>query len=156
MQGVPPAARAPNPTPEPPLAPLLPRVACLVYEALLLAALLLCAGVAFYGLEHTLGAQHVRWGFQMYLVAVVGLYFVWQWVHGGQTLAMKTWGLRVIMASGGSLSASRAAARCALGFFGAALGGVGFLWAFIDRDRQFLHDRLAGTRIIRDRPSRLR
>ncbi len=73
---------------------------------------------------------------------------MWQWVHGGQTLPMKTWCLRVVTQAGAALSVSRAAARYTLALLGAALCGVGFLWALIDRDRQFLHDRIAGTCIV--------
>lgn len=144
MQGATPAAR----DPAQPLARLLPRIASLAYETLIVVAVLLCAGLLFYGLERTLGVPHVRLVFQLYLVAVSGIYFVWQWMHGGQTLPMKTWRLRLVTRSGRPLSPPRAAARYALALIGAALCGATFLWALIDRDRQFLHDRLAGTRIV--------
>jgi uncharacterized RDD family membrane protein YckC len=118
--------------------------------------------------------------FQLYMFGLIGVYFVWCWRHGAQTLPMKTWKFRVENANGRPITLARAWLRytfaCAgfLGFcwLGIALakftvqqwlkmpavgGGVGFsglmlglaypLTALFDRDRQFLHDRLAGTRL---------
>jgi uncharacterized RDD family membrane protein YckC len=104
---------------------------------------------------------------------VVAAYFTWFWRHGGQTLAMKTWRLRIVTGRGGALNFATALKRfiCALLFYAPA--GVGavllffpdrisrviamwaflpmiatILWARHDADGQFLHDRMAGTRII--------
>jgi uncharacterized RDD family membrane protein YckC len=106
------------------------------------------------GLLHTAIVQYFslipsRLEFQMYLGLIAGVYFVAQWSRGGQTLPMKTWGLRLQRADGGAVNVSRALLRYLVALIGAALLGIGFLWALVDRDRQFLHDRIAGTRIIR-------
>jgi uncharacterized RDD family membrane protein YckC len=93
------------------------------------------------GLAHTL--------FQAWLVLVSGIYFVHCWVKGGRTLAMKTWHLRLAEADGTPIGWPRAWLRYALAAPGLFLFGLGYLWAFIDRDGQFLHDRLAGTRVFR-------
>jgi len=133
-------------------APFGRRVASLVYEALLLAAVLWCAAVPFQMIEAGLGAPHARPLFQAYLVLVSAVYFVAQWARGGQTLPMKTWRLRLVAADGSALSVRQAALRYVVAFAGLLLAGVGFLWALFDRDRQFLHDRLARTRIVRVHP----
>lgn len=93
------------------------------------------------------------WVELLHLILVLGIYFSWLWCHGGQTLAMQTWKLRLVSAaSGGALSPvvslPQALLRYALAWFSLLLFGAGLLWALFDRDRQFLHDRLAGTRII--------
>ena len=62
---------------------------------------------------------------------------------------MKTWKLRLVSADGGPVSVRRAALRYLLACLSVALAGAGLVWAAFDRDRQFLHDRLAGTRIVR-------
>ena len=131
------------------LASLGRRAVALIYEALLLAALLWCASLLFEVLQTQLSATHMRALFQVYLLGLAGLYFVWQWRHGGQTLPMKTWGIMLITRDGNALDAPQAWLRYLLAALGTALLGLGFLWALIDRDRQFLHDRLAGTRIVR-------
>ena len=61
---------------------------------------------------------------------------------------MKTWRMRIVTAEGGALTAGRAFKRYLLAVPG-MLSGFSLLWAPFDRDRQFLHDRLAGTRIVR-------
>jgi uncharacterized RDD family membrane protein YckC len=62
---------------------------------------------------------------------------------------MKTWHIKLVTESGNPVSKRQALARYLIGTAGLLLLGVGFLWAFVDRERQFLHDRLAGTRIVR-------
>ena len=80
---------------------------------------------------------------------VVGAYFVWFWTHGGQTLPMQTWKLRVVSASGDRVYLKQALARYLFAVIGVFFFGGGIVWALFDRNRQFLHDRLAGTRIMR-------
>ena len=101
-------------------------------------------------LAHNADRIAVRPLFQIYLAGLAALYFGWQWLHGGQTLPMKTWRLKLVTREGGPLTFAHAARRMLFACAGMLALGAGFLWVFIDPDRQFLHDRLAGTRIIRD------
>jgi uncharacterized RDD family membrane protein YckC len=87
--------------------------------------------------------------FQLWLLCVLGLYFGYCWVKSGQTLAMKAWRIRVQRLDGALVSPRQAALRFVLACWTVAPAGLGLLWALVDRDRQFLHDRLAGTRIVR-------
>jgi len=121
----------------------------LFYEALLLAAVLWLAALAFALLESELSVPHVRPAYQAYLTLVSGVYFVVQWTRGGQTLAMKTWRLKLERRDGGALTFAQAATRYLVALAGLALFGFGFLWALFDRERLFLHDRIARTRIAR-------
>jgi len=73
---------------------------------------------------------------------------VFCWVRSGQTLPMKTWRIRLVTEQGKPLAVGRAFQRYLLAV-PSVLSGIGVLWALVDRDRQFLHDRLAGTRIVR-------
>ncbi len=122
----------------------------MLYESLLLVAVVFMAGFLFVGL--TLGSTTAlaRGVFQVYLLGVVASYFVWFWLRGGQTLAMKTWHLRLVSADGPALTLGRAILRFVLALPSVLLG-VGILWALFDPERQFLHDRLAGTKIITNR-----
>ncbi|MDO8892672.1 MAG: RDD family protein [Sulfurimicrobium sp.] len=126
---------------------ILRRLASMLYESLLLVAVLFLAGFLFAGL--TLGSTMplVRVVFQIYLLGVVAAYFIWFWLRGGQTLAMKTWHLRLVSADGAPLTRRRAILRFALALPSTLLG-IGILWALFDRERLFLHDRLAKTKII--------
>ncbi len=107
------------------------RLLAMLYESLMMFAVAFFAGLAFYGATHGWLSGNTRLLFQLYLFLVLGAYFIACWSGGGRTLPMQTWKMRVVR-SGPSLS----------------LFGVGVFWAFFDRDRQFLHDRLAGTRIV--------
>ena len=130
-----------------PLAGLGRRSLSLVYEALLLAAVVLAGSVPFVVMAQGAGAL-ARPLFQLYLVALAGAYFTWQWRRGGRTLPMKTWRLRLVTREGGELAWSHAVKRYCYALAGTLALGAGFLWALLDRDKLFLHDRLAGTRII--------
>jgi uncharacterized RDD family membrane protein YckC len=125
------------------------RLASGLYDLLLVVAVVLIATfpfLAFFG-DATQGWR--RHALQLWILAVAGGYFVGFWTHGGQTLPMKTWRLRIVRAEDGArLSIPRAVHRFALAVLGLLAAGLGFLWAFWDRDRQFLHDRLAGTKLI--------
>jgi len=121
----------------------------LCYEALLLAAILFVAGWAFLVIERALPATLVRPLFQVYLVAITAVYFIYCWTHSGQTLPMKTWRIRVVAQNGGALSKAQAARRYLWALASIGLCGGGFWWALADHDGQFLHDRLAGTKIVK-------
>ncbi len=85
---------------------------------------------------------------QISALTVCGIYFVWLWRHGGQTLPMKTWHLRLVSAGGGPVTVRQAVARYVLACVLIPAAGIGVLWALLDSDRQFLYDRLAGTRLV--------
>ena len=125
------------------------RLASLLYESLLAFGIAFIAGLVFHGAASGRLAGLDRSLFQIYLIVVLGLYFVWCWHRGGQTLPMKTWKLRLVRTDGGPVSVRRATLRYLLACLSVGLAGAGLAWAAIDRDRQFLHDRLAGTRIVR-------
>lgn len=153
--------------------PLWRRALCLVYESLLQVALLMVAGFVFYPVGKLLPADAARHVQSLFLLLVLSSYFGWCWLKAGQTLAMKTWKIRLVGAEGGAVTLKAAALRFFLGlviylplaataiwaYFQRAtaipwlvVSTVVFLlawgWPLLDRDRQFLHDRLAGTRLI--------
>ncbi len=127
---------------------ILRRLASMVYELLLIIAVLLIAGLIYTLLRNPRAPGGMIY-FQIYLLLVVGGYFAWFWTHGGRTLAMKTWRLRLVAADGGPVSLRQALLRFLFALIGLGCFGISVLWAWFDADRQFLHDRLAGTRLIR-------
>jgi electron transport complex protein RnfE len=125
-------------------------VCAMLYECLLLLA------VALFGcvLPHILLGviAHVEaptWVVRLHFVALLALYFVWFWMRGGQTLAMKTWKIRVVDKSGHPLRPMQALFRYLAAWFSLMCFGAGFFWRLVDSEGQFLHDRLAGSRLIR-------
>ena len=130
-------------------APFLARIAAMIYEALLVTAVIFIAALPFL---YLVGNAETGWrhlAFQLYLLGVMFAYFSAFWLRSGQTLAMKTWRIRLVDLAGGTISLRQAALRFVLALVGLMLAGAGFWWALFDRDRQFLHDRLARTRLVR-------
>jgi uncharacterized RDD family membrane protein YckC len=124
------------------------RLASALYDVLMVAALVLVATFPFLAAfgDSTTGWR--RHALQLWVLAFTGGYFIWFWTHGGQTLPMKTWKLRLVRGDGAGISVWRGLHRYLLAVLGLLALGLGFLWALVDRDRQFLHDRLAGTALV--------
>jgi len=130
-------------------APFLARIAAMIYESLLVTAVVF---VASFIIIPVVGEMHAPWQrhlFQVYIVGVLFAYFSAFWLRSGQTLAMKTWRIRLVNPNGAPLTLKQAALRFFLALSGLLLGGIGFWWALVDRDQQFLHDRIVGTRLVR-------
>ncbi len=174
---------APTATSAGPRASLLRRLAALAYEMLLLASIFLVAGFALAPLVSTgaapaggripiLGAPERTLLFAG-LFGVGALYCGWSWSGGRRTLPMKTWRMHLTRRDGGNLDGRTALLRYFAVWIGPALAlagyvalqhtgaaraallllGVNYLWAAVNRDRQFLHDALAGTRLVADAPA---
>jgi uncharacterized RDD family membrane protein YckC len=123
------------------------RLASAVYDLLIVLAIALVATLPFIAAfgDSTQGWR--RYLLQAWIVAAIGAYFVTCWARSGQTLPMKTWRIRVVRFDGARLGAWRALHRYLLAWLSLAALGAGFIWALFDREKQFLHDRLAGTKI---------
>ncbi|HYR36285.1 MAG TPA: RDD family protein [Burkholderiales bacterium] len=123
------------------------RLASMVYEALLVFGVAFFAAWLFFfasgGRDATTGT--VRAELQVFILLVLAGYFLWCWLRGGQTLAMRAWKIRLV-----DVTPGKAVARFLIA---AALLPLSILWALVDRDGQFLHDRLAGTKLIDVRPT---
>ena len=149
-------------------------MACWLYEGMLLFAVVFVAGWLFSTLGQMRDAMDARRHLlQAFLFIVFGIYFVWFWSKG-QTLAMKTWNIRMVDSAGRPVTQARAVARYLLGWiwflpplaaiapFGLSGGESALLvtgwvvvWAMLARfqpQRQFWHDIWAGTRLVTSRP----
>lgn len=131
-----------------PTASLRNRLAAMIYELLLVVAVVFIASFVFIRLsgDAQTGWKHIV--FQVFLLGVVFAYFGTFWLRSGQTLAMKTWRIKLVDREGKLISLKRAVLRFGLALVGLSLLGVSIVWGWFDRDRQFLHDRLAKTRLI--------
>jgi uncharacterized RDD family membrane protein YckC len=128
---------------------MLRRLASMLYESILLFAVAFIGTWVFQFAAGTLRIEGWRMHLlQIFLLALFAAYFLWCWLRSGQTLAMKTWRIRLVAKD----SHARLAPKAALLRFICALvlvpTTIGIFWAMVDRDRQFLHDRLAGSLLI--------
>ena len=153
------------------------RFGAFVHELLFLVAYLFIVGLMFASLSGESmsgGRPQVLTGpiaifQQAYLFLSIGAYFIYFWINGRRTLAFKTWQLKLVAVDGGVVDSKRAIIRYIATWIGPALGltmfmligtrgsawwifglFANFLWAFADPARQFLHDRIAGTRVVSD------
>lgn len=147
------------------------RMACFTYEGVLLFGLLMIAGYLFSSLTQQRHALQGRHSLQAFLFIVLGIYFVWFWSRGGQTVAMKAWHVRLVNRDGTAVSQARALCRYLLSwlwFMPALLAvwladlrspGTAFvllsagvvayaLLARLHPSRQFWHDVVCGTQLI--------
>jgi len=130
-------------------APAWPRIiASLFYDFLLLLAIFFLATFVFIAVFGNATQGLPRYLLQLYLWLIAGAYFTWCWYRGGQSPAMKVWHIKVVSRQGNTISLVQASQRYVMASLGLILGGAGFLWAFFDREGLFMHDRLAGSRLI--------
>jgi len=128
---------------------ILRRLAAMAYEATLLLGVLVVASAVF--MTAAGGAPSLegwpRHALQAFLVSVLAAYFLWCWLRGGQTLPMKAWHIRLVVPGRASVPPGRALLRFVLA---AVLvpTGISLLWALFDPEKQFLHDRIVGTRLV--------
>ena len=143
-------------------------MACWLYEGMLMFGVVFIAGYLFGTLSQTRHALDNRHALQAFLFVVFGIYFTWFWAKG-QTLAQKTWLIRVVDKAGHPVTQARALLRYLLSWVwflppltAYALGvsaievlvllfGWVAIWAILSRfhpQRQFWHDAMAGTRLV--------
>jgi uncharacterized RDD family membrane protein YckC len=166
-----PLSESPTPLPitELPTASLFRRMSCWLYEGMLLFGVIFIAGYLFGTLTQTRHAMNNRLGLQFFVFLVLALYFTFFW-HKGQTLAMKTWHLKITALNGQTLTQKQALLRYLFAwvwfvpplilvgaFDGSSLQGIGALmlwvplWAALSKlhsDKQFWHDDWARSRVV--------
>nr|VFJ60462.1 MAG: Uncharacterized membrane protein YckC, RDD family [Candidatus Kentron sp. FW] len=127
------------------------RIGAIIYDSLLLIAILFFAHIPlqlFLGILVVPSEHPWHPAYQMYLLGVCFLYFGWFWMRGGQTLGMRTWRIRLQDKNGGRITWWRAGVRFLSAILSWSVFGLGFLWALIDRERKTWHDRLSGTVLV--------
>ena len=124
------------------------RIGALLYDLLIVAALLI---VATGPVLITTGGEAVQSGtlwYQLYLGLVVAAYFAGFWWRRGQTIGMVAWRLQLRSADGRPVTLQQSMVRSVAAVFSWGLAGVGVLWMLVDRERRTWHDLLSGTRVV--------
>lgn len=124
------------------------RLACLLYEGLVVFAVLLIGFFLPQTVLSGFGLGLTGKGLWIHVIVLLLVYFAWFWLHGGQTLPMKTWKVQLINSDGGRIRPAQALLRYLAAWPSILLFGAGIFWALFDKDKQYLHDRIAGTKII--------
>lgn len=124
------------------------RLASMLYEGLVVFSILLIGFWLPQALLSGIGLGFSARGLWLHIFVLLMLYFLWFWLHGGQTLPMKTWKLKLANPDGSPPRPAQALLRYLAAWPSILVFGIGILWALVDKDKQFLHDRIAGTRIV--------
>jgi uncharacterized RDD family membrane protein YckC len=128
------------------------RFAAFCYDLLLLAALFFVFTLAVLALRRGVAVPPGSIWFEIALLLLAAAFFCGFWVHGGQTVGMRAWRIRVVRDDGSPLEWPRAAARFAAGLLAALPAGLGLWWAALDARKRAWHDRLTRTRVVRVPP----
>lgn len=154
----------------PPPAPAWRRFAAIVYDVLAVVAIVMVVGL----IAQMVTGGHVAddkghvvaWWYQPLQGVVVGAYFLFSWVRGGQTLGMRPWKIRVVARDGGAVDLKRGLIRLVVAglpvlllmvysvtslrvaLFAPLVGwAVILLPSLFDARHRGLHDMAAGTEI---------
>jgi uncharacterized RDD family membrane protein YckC len=125
------------------------RLAALGYDLLLVAALVVCFTLVVLTIRRGTAVPPGSWWFPLCLLGVAMAFFCGFWVHGGQTVGMRAWRIRVVRDDGGTLDWPCAAARFAAGLVAALPAGLGLWWSVVDDRKRGWHDRWTHTRVVR-------
>ncbi len=129
--------------------PFFRRVAAMLYDGLLILALLFIATLPFIALR---GGEPVEASgnllYQLILCLIIYSFFVGFWLRSGRTLGMQSWRLQLETMDGGKVSIKSATIRFFAALLSWAPAGLGFLWSLWDKDKLTWHDRISKTRIV--------
>lgn len=76
-------------------------------------------------------------------------FFAKFWTHGGQTLGMQVWGIRVQNADGSAISLWQALLRFVVSIASWLCLGLGFFWSLVDKNKRAWHDMYSETQLVR-------
>ncbi len=128
------------------------RFAALIYDGLLLAALLMVyTYIPVIFTNHAILPENSgAWAYvyQAGLVVVIGAYYILNWMRSGQTLGMRAWRLRAVSDLGKPIHSGTATLRFVYGFLAWPPAALGVLWLYLDPDHLAIHDRLSHTRVV--------
>jgi len=149
---------SPEPDVQRPSAGLLRRLAALLYDAFLVFSIWMILGFL---LQFIVGPDtsqlvdgRVETNPVLDIIVFIGevgsaaTFYIWFWMRTGQTLGMIAWRIKAISADGGMINFRQGVLRWVLAWPSFFCFGVGYLWLYIDRNGDALHDKFSGTRVI--------
>jgi uncharacterized RDD family membrane protein YckC len=125
---------------------LFKRLIAIIYDLLLLFAVLFFAAIPPVVLIEDVASHYL---FSIYLYLITFFFYGWFWTHGGQTLGLRAWRLKVISKNEERVTWKQALIRYLAACLSWILFGTGFLWALFDGQKQTLHDHASKTQLIR-------
>jgi uncharacterized RDD family membrane protein YckC len=137
-----------------PPAGLLRRLCAIVYDTLLLLGVLFVATALLLPLTEGEAIKPGNPFFSTYLFFICFFFYGWFWTHGGQTLGMRAWKIRVQSFDGWGISWWQALLRFLAAMVSWLALGLGFLWMLLDKDKMTWHDRFSQSVLVVVKPRR--
>lgn len=126
------------------------RLTVIFYDLLLLIALLFVATAVLLPLNAGEAFTNQQFFFPIYLLLVSFFFYAWFWTHGGQTLGLRTWKIKVLTLDMKPISWKQALLRFITAIISWSFFGLGFLWILIDKNQRSWHDHLSQTAVFFD------
>lgn len=117
------------------------------YDALLLLAVLFFATALVLPFNSGQAFSSGQYFYPVYLLTISFVFYGWFWTHGGQTLGLRAWKIKVCNKNGGAVDWRQATLRFAAAIVSWACFGLGFLWCLFDKNHLCWHDYLSNTRL---------
>ncbi len=127
---------------------LLRRLAAIFYDTLLLAAVLIVATIPSLALINPKAPSTQHPVLTIWLFLVSFFFFAWFWIHGGQTLGMRAWRIRIQTREGRPISWWQSMLRFLVAFVSWGAVGLGFLWCLVDKEKMTWHDRYSESVLV--------
>ena len=127
------------------------RLFAIFYDSFLLLAILFIVSAIANALNHGEAIQPGDRFYPLYVLSLfllAYLYFAWFWIHGGQSLGMKTWRIRLYRENNKAITWKTAAVRFVTALLSWGVCGLGFLWALFDAKKRCWHDISSGTVLL--------
>lgn len=124
------------------------RLAAACYDAFLLLAIWFFATAIALPFNAGQAFASDQFFYPLYLLSISFVFYGWFWTHGGQTLGLRAWKIKVSTLDGQSLNWRQAGIRFIGGLLSWACLGLGFFWCLFDKNRQCWHDYLSKTRLV--------
>lgn len=133
---------------------LLRHLAAIIYDFLLLVALLFFATAILLPFNGGKAFSQQQIFYPLYLLTISFCFYGWFWTHGGQTLGLKAWKIKVLNNDYGLISWQQAVVRFIVSLFSWSLLGLGFLWVLVDKNQRCWHDIVSKTGLFLESPSK--
>ena len=127
------------------------RLFAISYDCFLLIALLFITTAIFNSINHGKAIESdniIYIPLVLTLSVITFFFFSWFWMHGGQTLGLKTWRLRVMNINFERISWQQATIRFIAALLSIAFFGLGFIWSLFHKERKTWHDIISKTVVV--------
>lgn len=125
------------------------RLGAILYDLLLLISLLLVLSTLFVIVFRLTPENPFFIIYQAFIFIISFFFYTWFWVHGGQTLGMKTWKIKITCADGTNVSWKKATIRYFIAIVSLMPLGLGFIWSVIDMKNRTWHDIASYTQLVK-------